>query len=107
MEQRRQLAQKQWRKFADHFGDPYKNIGDIKIEKEPQDRSGSIDWLFRSDMAEKKAKANIQDVEIHLVKIDDNGWKSNRAILDRIQKVGASASRTHPEKGRAGNIDGN
>ena len=52
---------------------------------------------------ENPAKANIQGGEIHLVKLNHNGLKANRASLGRIQKVGASASPTDPEKGRAEN----
>ena len=54
-----------------------------------------------SDMAEKPAKANIQGVEIHLVKINNNGRKSDRASHGRIQTGGGAASPTDPEKGRA------
>ena len=45
-----------------------------------------------SDMAEKPAKANIQGVESHLVKINNNGRKDNRGSLGRTQKGGAYAS---------------
>ena len=53
------------------------------------------------DMAENLAKANIQGVEIHLVKINNNGWKADRASRGRIQTGGAAASPSDPEKGRA------
>ena len=43
MEQRRQLARKRWRKPADHFGAPSEKFGDIKREKDPQDRSRSLE----------------------------------------------------------------
>ena len=52
-------------------------------------------------MAEKPAEENIQDVEIHLVKINNNGRKSDRASLGRTQKGGAAASPADPEKGGA------
>ena len=50
-------------KISDHFGDSYENVGDVKIEKEPQNRSRSLEWLSRSDTAENPAKANIQGVD--------------------------------------------
>ena len=41
--------------------------------KEPQDQSGSLELLSRSGTAENTTKANIQGVEIHLVKINKKG----------------------------------
>ena len=53
-------------------------------------------------MAENLVKANIQGVDMHLVKINNIGLKANRASLGRILKGGGYASSTNPEKGRAG-----
>ena len=50
-------------------------------------------------MAEKPAEENIQDVEIHLVKINNNGRKSDHANFGRAQKGGGAASSTDTEKG--------
>ena len=52
-------------------------------------------------MAENPEKANIEVVEINLVKINNNGRKAARASLIRRQTGGADASRTDPKKGRA------
>ena len=41
--------------------------------KNPQDRSGYLKRVSRSDRDEKSAKANIQGVEIHLIKLNING----------------------------------
>ena len=53
------------------------------------------------DMAENLAKANIQGVEIHLVKININRRKANLASRGRIQTGGVAALPTGPEKGCA------
>ena len=53
------------------------------------------------DMAEKPEKANIQGVEIHLVKMSNNGRKSDRANLGKKQMGGTAALLTEPEKVRA------
>ena len=54
------------------------------------------------DTAENPEKENTQGVEIHLAKINNNGWKADRSSLDRRQTGGASTSLTNVEKGRAG-----
>ena len=59
--------------------------------------------MSRPDTYENPAKENIQGVEIHLVKINNNGRKSDRASLGRTQKGGGAASPTDPEKGCAEN----
>ena len=50
-------------------------------------------------MAEIPEKANIQGIEIHLVKINNNGWKYDRASLGRRQTGWADPSLTDPKKG--------
>ena len=57
--------------------------------------------MSRSYMAKKPEKANIEDVEIHLVKINNNGRRSDRASLGRRQTGRAAALPTNPVKGRA------
>ena len=54
-----------------------------------------------SDTSKNPMKANIQDVEIHLCKINNNGQKSDRASLCRRQTEGAAALPTKPKKGYA------
>ena len=57
--------------------------------------------MSRSYKAEKLDKSNIQGVEIHLVKHNNNGRKADRASLGRIQTGGAAALPTDPNKGRS------
>ena len=47
-----------------------------------------------SDMAENPVKENIQGVEIHLVKLNNNGRKADCASIVRTQKGGADVSPT-------------
>ena len=71
---KRQLTQRWLRKFAEHFGASYKNVGNIKNPLEdPQDQSGSLMQVSGSDTAEKIEKWNMEGVEIHLVKLNING----------------------------------
>ena len=49
-------------------------------------------------MAENPVKEDIQGVEIHLVKLNNNGRKADCASLGRTQKGGADVSLTNPEK---------
>ena len=58
--------------------------------------------MFILDTAEKPEKANIQGVEINLVKMSNNGRKPDRANIGRKQMGGTAALLTKPEKGRAG-----
>ena len=51
-----------------------------------------------SDTAQKPAKANIQSVEIHLVKINNNGQKADCSSLGRKQTRGSSTSPTNLKK---------
>ena len=51
-------------------------------------------------MAENPVKENIQGVEIHLVKLNNNRRKADCASLGRTQKGGADVSPTNPEKYR-------
>ena len=52
-------------------------------------------------MAENPVKENIQGVEIHLVKINNNWRKAKCASIGSIQKGGGSALPTDPKKGCA------
>ena len=60
--------------------------------------------MSRLNISEKPEKANTQGVEIHLVKINNNGRKADHSSLVRIQTGGSSASPTYPEKGCADNL---
>ena len=63
---------------------------DIKNRKwNPQDQSGILKDFPKG-----------QGAEIHLVKINNNGQKSNRASLGRKITGEGSALPTNPEKGR-------
>ena len=53
-------------------------------------------------MAEKTAKVNIQGVEMHLVKINNNWRKADRASIGRTLTGEGAAMPTNPEKGCAG-----
>ena len=49
-------------------------------------------------MAEKPSKENIQGVDKHLVKLNNNGLKSNHASIGRKLTGGASASPPTPRR---------
>ena len=49
--------------FNENFEIPSKNVRDIEKVKDPQDRTGSLKIMSRSDMAVNPAQANIQSVE--------------------------------------------
>ena len=68
MEQTSQLAQERLKIFSDHLRTPSKNVGDIKKEEEPWEKNRSLKRLFRLEMDENIAQANIQVVRIHLIK---------------------------------------
>ena len=53
--------------ISDNFGTPSENVRDVEQSKHPQERSGSLMWMSRSDTAEKPVQENIQGVE-YLVK---------------------------------------
>ena len=71
---------------------PPKNVADIQRKKFPQYQSRSLELFSIYDTDKNPEKSNIQDVEKHLVKINNNDHKSDRASLGRIQKGGASTS---------------
>ena len=52
----------------ENFATPSKNVGYIKKEKYPQERSRYLKRLSRLDTTEEPAQANIQGIEINLVK---------------------------------------
>ena len=52
-------------------------------------------------MTENTGKSNIQGVEIHPLKINNNGQKTDRASLGRIQTGVSSTLPIDPKKGRA------
>ena len=71
--------------------EPPPETEDIKNRKwNPQDQIGILKVLPKG-----------QGVEIHIVKLKNNGRKSDRASLVRIKTGGASALPTNPKKGRA------
>ena len=63
------------KQIAVHFRTHSKNVVDIEKEKDPQEQSVPLKRLSGSDTAENPAEANIQGVEIHLVKQKNNGQK--------------------------------
>ena len=86
------------RKFSDHFGASSENVRDIKREKDPQDKSGSLGQFSRSDTAEKPAKLNIQGVEIHLVELNNKFQIPTVPVMAGKFTGGEAASPTTPRR---------
>ena len=59
-----QVTQKAPSSSSDLFGRPSKNAEIFKKRKDPQECSGSLERLSRSDTSEKPQKANIQGVRL-------------------------------------------
>ena len=51
-----QLAQERLGKSANNFGNPFENVGYVDKPKDPQERSGSLKIISRSDMAENPSQ---------------------------------------------------
>ena len=95
-----QLAQERLGKSANNFGNPFENVGYVDKPKDPQERSGSIKIMSRSDTSERPYQANIQGFVIHLVKLKKINGHMPAAPEGGCKRMGGEAdSPTNPERG--------
>ena len=82
--QKNHIAREQLGKLFENFGTPSENVGDIDQPKDPQEWSGALKRMPRSDIAENEGQENIQGVEYPVKQ------KNQMGRYQKHQKAGAN-----------------